>query len=159
MLECQGIVSGECLEVSGRKVMNQYACGMPLSDKAVMESRPGMTQLEQRLGVAILLEQDIIHCWKSILQVPERTDVGADPLSDLDDGPRILDDSPQLCRDDVVDDCIDQPDPPAEPIEDGRLAHIGGRGDLLERCREPLLPENLYRRTPDPIDVSAGIRP
>ncbi len=132
---------------------------MPLSDEAVVKNRPSMTQSEQRLGVAVLLQQDIIHCWKSILQVPERSDVGADPLSDLDNGPRILDDSPQLHRNDVVDDGIDQPDPPAEPIEDGRFAHFGGCGDLLERCRKPLLPENLRRRMPDPVDVSAGIRP
>lgn len=131
---------------------------MPLRDKAVVEGRSGIAQGEQRLGVAVLLQQDIVDCWKSILQIPERTDVDADPLSDLDDGPRIIDDSPQLRRDDVVDDGIDQPDSPAETIEDGRLAHVRCRGDLFERRGESPLPEHLHRRMPDPIDVSAGIR-
>lgn len=131
---------------------------MPLSDKAVVERRPGVTQSEQRLRIAVLLQQDIIDCWKSILQVPECTDVGADPFPDLDNGLRILYDGPQLGRDDVVDDRIDQPDSPAEPVEDGRPAHPGGRGNLVERRREPLLPEHLNGRALDPIDVSAGIR-
>lgn len=52
MLERQGVVSGECLEISGREIVNQDAGGMRLRDKAVMGSRPGMTQSEQRLGGA-----------------------------------------------------------------------------------------------------------
>ena len=131
---------------------------MPLSDQAVMECRSGVAQGEQRLGVAILLQENIIDRRQSILQVPKSIDVRADPLSDLDDSLRVLDDGPQFPRDDLVDDGIDQPNPPAEPIENGRLAHLGGRGDLLERRREALLPENLNRRMTDPLDVSPGIR-
>ena len=158
MFERQGIVSSECLEVCGHEVVGQDGFSVPLCDKAVVEGLSGMAQSEQRLGVAILLQQDIIDRWKTILQVPERIDVRADPLSDIDNGPRILDDSPQLRRDDLVDDRIDQPDPPAEPIEDGPPAHPGGRGNLVERRREAPLPEHLNRRVEDPSDVSAGNR-
>lgn len=157
MLECQSVVSGKCLEVIGRKPVNEDPCGMPIYDKAVVESPPGVTQGEQRLGVAVLLQQDIIDCRKAILQIPERANVGADPLADVGNGPCFLDDAPQLRRDDVVDDGIDQPDSSSKPIEDRRLAHIGDRGDLLERRSEPLLPEHLNRRMPDPIDITAGI--
>ncbi len=88
MLENQGIVSGECLEVCGRDVVHQDACEMPLRDQAVVECSPDIAQGEQRFGVAVLLQQDIVHGWQSILQVPERTDVPLDPLPDLDDGSR-----------------------------------------------------------------------
>ena len=64
----------------------------------------------------------------------------------------------QLLADNIVDHGIDQPHPSAESIEDGRLAHLGGRGDLLERRREPLLSEHLDSRMQDPVDVPAGIR-
>lgn len=158
MLERQGVVSGECLKVCGHEVMSQDACGTPLCDKAVMEVRSGMAQGEQGFGLAIFLKKDIIDCRKSILQVTERSDVTADPLSNADDGPCILDDSPQLGRDDVVDDGVNEPHSPTEPIEDRRLAHPSGRGDLIEGRREPLLPEHPNRRMQDPIDVSTGIR-
>lgn len=158
MLESQGIVSGECLKVCRREVGSQDTCSQAFGDQAVMERRSGMAQGEQRLGFEILLQQDIIDRWKSILQVTECLDVRTDPLSDIDNGSRILDDIAQLLRDDLVDDGIDQPEPPAEPIEDRRLAHLGGRGDILERRREPLLPKHLNRSRADSIDVSAGIR-
>ena len=158
MLEGQSIVSSKCLEVFRCEIGSQYAGSVPLRDEAVVEGRSGMAQGEQRLGVAILLQENIVDGWKSILQIPKGIDVRADPLSDLENGPRILDDSPQLHSDDLVDDGIDQPNSPAEPIEDSRLAHVGGSGDFLERRREPPITEDSNRRTPDPVDVSASIR-
>src|SRR5690606_24865861 len=136
----------------------QYAGSVPLRDKTVVEGRSSMAQGQQRLGVAILLQEDIVDRRNAILQVTQRIDIRADALSDLADGQHLLDDRLQLHRNDLVDHGIDEPDSPAESIEDRRLAHICDCGDLLEGRREPPLPEHLDRRTSYPVDIPASIR-
>ena len=46
------------MEVFCCEVGDQYAGGVPLSDKSVVEFRSGLAQGQQLLGAAILLEEN-----------------------------------------------------------------------------------------------------
>jgi hypothetical protein len=159
VFEGERVVDHERVEVVGGEAGPQRARGVPRGDQLGGDLARGVADLHQPLRVRELLQQYVVDGGPPVLQVTDRGEVVADPGCRVGDRPGAVDDVVQLRGDDLFDDGLDQAGAPAEPVEDGRLAHPGRRGDLLERHGKAPLPERLQRREPDLSGVAPGVGP
>ncbi|MER5439432.1 LysR family transcriptional regulator [Streptomyces sp. NPDC002790] len=136
VLEGQGVVDDECVEVARRELRPYRTGGPRRRDEFVVGLAANPADLHELPRVRIRLQQDVIDGRLAVLEVAERSEVVRDPLADVVHTPGAVDDREQLRRDDFFNDGVDEADPTAEPVEDGGLAHPRSLGDLLQRHRQ-----------------------